>query len=390
MKVTPRSLTLLCYIAMMCMSLGALLPIFFTTIAASYGGETGLTQEQLGRLAATAAIGGILGVLGSGSLADRLGTKGFLLIGLTLISLGFLSAAFAPSYLLLAVSLFCLGLGGGMLDSVLNPLVAALNPERRTIAINWLHAFFFAGAVLTTLIGTAALRSGWNWRETCLAVFCLPLGLIPVFAWLRFPALVAAKDGGEVMPLSRLLRFRWFWGAMVVIACSAATHSGINRWLPAYAERWLGFEPWVGGVGLLCFSSGVAVARMLIGTFGAKWNMFNLIAWSSVATFSCFTIGVFLPVPWISFAGFVLVGFSSSALWPTMLGLTANRFPSGGARMFALLSVFGNIGGTITLWCVGVVADHSNLHWGLAITLLGPATILPVILVLKRYSQSHS
>ena len=86
MSVAPRLLTNLCYLAMMSLSLGLnLLPVFLTTLSATYGGVDGLTQEQLGRLGAIAFAGLVIGILVTGPLADRWGAKPFAQLGNGLI-----------------------------------------------------------------------------------------------------------------------------------------------------------------------------------------------------------------------------------------------------------------------------------------------------------------
>src|ERR1700712_4674656 len=134
---SPRYLTVLCYAAMISLSIGLnLLPVFLTTLGREYGGVTGLTQEQLGRLGSMAFIGLVVGILSTGPLADRWGAKPFVQSGNALIGLSLVAAAFAPTYTMLGAALFFLGLGGGILDMVLSPVVAALNPDRRTPALN--------------------------------------------------------------------------------------------------------------------------------------------------------------------------------------------------------------------------------------------------------------
>jgi hypothetical protein len=41
----------------------------------------------------------------------------------------------------------------------------------------------------------------------------------------------------------------------------------------------------------------------------------------------------------------ILVGLTGSCLWPTTLAVAADRYPHGGATMFALLGALGNFGG---------------------------------------------
>jgi len=87
----------------------------------------------------------------------------------------------------------------------------------------------------------------------------------------------------------------------------------------------------------------------------------------------------------MALAACIAVGFTGSCLWPTMLGVTANRYPRGGASMYGLLSAAGNVGGVFMPWAVGVVADHSNMHWGLAISVVPPLLMLPLVLAMRRW-----
>ena len=64
----------------------------------------------------------------------------------------------APDYGTLGLAVFWLGFGAGILDMILSPVVAVLNPNRRSAAMNWLHSFYCVGAVVTILASTVALQ----------------------------------------------------------------------------------------------------------------------------------------------------------------------------------------------------------------------------------------
>jgi len=382
MKVAPRLLTNLCYLAMMSLSIGLnLLPVFLTTLGATYGGEGGLSQEALGRLTASPFGGLVLGILATGPLVDRWGAKRFVQIGNILMAVSLVWAAFAPSYVGLAVALFGMGLGAGMLDMVLSPVVAALNPERRAVAMNLLHSFYCVGAVVTIALGTMALQVGLGWRGACLIMLVLPAGLIVWFARVQFPELVPE---GAVLPVRSLLREWWFWGALLAIAFGGAAELGIAQWLPTYTERSLGYAPWMGGMSLLLFSVALTLGRLFVGWFGKNWDMFHLMAWSCGSSIVLFIAGSFLPIPWMALSACIAVGFTGSCLWPTMLGVTANRYPRGGASMYGILAAAGNAGGMFMPWAVGLVADHSNMHWGLVVSVIAPALMLPLVLIMRK------
>jgi fucose permease len=385
MSVAPRLLTNLCYLAMMSLSIGLnLLPVFLTTLSATYGGVDGLTGEQLGRLGAISFAGLVTGILATGPMADRWGAKPFAQLGNALIGISLGAAAFAPSYTWLGVAMYVLGCGAGVLDMVLSPVVAALNPTKRAASMNWLHSFYCVGAVVTILAGTVALQLGFGWRTACLILMPLPVGLMVAFAPLHFPAL--STVGGRLR-LRTLVKRHWFVLAMLGILLGGATELGMAQWLPAYAETALGYPVWVAGSALLLFNIAMAAGRMVVAAAGTHWNPFQVMAWGCGSSVVLFVIGSFLPIPSVALAACILVGFTGSCLWPTMLAVTADRYPDGGATMYGALGAFGNMGGICMPWIVGWVADWRDLHWGLFISALAPAIMLPLVLVLRKRAR---
>ena len=378
----PRFLTALCYAAMISLSIGLnLLPVFLTTLSTTYGGAAGLPQEQLGRLGAVSFCGLVLGILITGPLADRWGARLFALLGNAFIGGSLVAMAWAPAYAWLGAALFALGLGAGMLDMVLSPVVAALNPAKRTSALNLLHSFYCIGAALTILAGTLMLRAGHGWRAACLVLLPLPVGLLVAFSLQRFPAMTAAgaRTRGRI-----LLGRGWFLAALAAIFLGGATELGLAQWLPAYAETALHFPAWVGGGALLLFSVAMAVGRMVIGTAGTRLTPFQLMEWGCGLSVLLFLGGSFLPWPAFALAACIAAGVTGSCLWPTMLAVTADRYPDGGATMFGLLAACGNAGGICMPWIVGWVADHRDLHWGIAVSAFAPAAMLLVVRSLRR------
>ncbi|PTY01206.1 MFS transporter [Verrucomicrobia bacterium LW23] len=376
-------MTLLCYAAMMSLAIGInLLPVFLTSLREAFGPGNTLSQEQLGRLGALTFAGLVMGIVATGPMADRWGAKLFSLLGNVLIALSLVGMAASPTYGTLCVAMFFMGLGAGVLDMVLSPVVAALNPENRSLAMNWLHSFYCVGAVVTILAGTLALEFGLSWRMCSLLLVPLPVYLIIAFAPLAFPPMT--DHNAARTPMTTLLRDRWFLAAIAAIFLGGATELGMAQWLPAYAETSLGFSKWMGGTALLLFSVAMAAGRMAAGSWDARADPCVVMAWGCAATTVLFLCGSFLPSPWLALAACIAAGFTGSALWPTMLAVSADRYPHGGATMFGALAAMGNAGGIFMPWVVGAIADRSNLHWGLAISALAPLLMLPLVLALRK------
>jgi fucose permease len=376
-----RILTGLCYAAMMTLAIGInLLPVYLTTLSETYGGASGLTKEQLGRLGAVGFGGLVAGILLTGPFADRFGTKPFALLGNLGTSVGLLAAGLAPSYEWLMVAIVILGLGAGMLDMVLSPVVAALHPHDRGGAMNWLHSFYCVGAVITILLGTLALQFGLGWRATCLILSPFPLLLLVALLPLRFPALTADAPRAQ---LRTLARSRWFQVALVAIFLGGATELGMAQWLPAYAEVSLGYPAWIGGTALLLFSIAMALGRMVVGAVGSRWDPYAVMLWGCASSVVLFLGASFLPHPALALTCGIAVGFTGSCLWPTMLAVSADRHPEGGATMFGALAALGNAGGMFMPWLVGWIADQSSLSLGLAISAVAPAAMILTLRFLR-------
>lgn len=117
-----------------------LTPVFLTTFGRELGGPAGLTNEQLGRIGGITFFGLVAGILISSPLADRLGPKPFAILGNLLIGAGLLLLGTAHGYAQVLTAAVIMGVGAGVLDMVLSPIVCALLPDGKTAAMNWLHS----------------------------------------------------------------------------------------------------------------------------------------------------------------------------------------------------------------------------------------------------------
>lgn len=376
------------YAGMMCLAIAInLLPVFLTTLSHEFGGVQGLTNEQLGRLAGITFVGLVGGILVTGPLADRLGAKPFTIVGNGLIVSGLLCLGLSHDYRGVCLAVFVMGVGAGILDMVLSPIVCALQPHRRTSAMNWLHSFYCSGAVLTVLFSSLTLKLGMEWRTLSLALAVLPALVTVAFAVMKVPHLVT--EGTERMRLRDLMKIRFFHVALLAIFLGGAAEMGLAQWLPAYAETTLGFSKWTSGLSLLFFSLAMAVGRISVGLLGNRVNPYTVLlicCWGSVILF----LGCsFAPWPGVALTACMLVGITGSCLWPSTLGVAADHFPRGGASMFGFLATFGNLGCVFMPWLVGVIADHSNLRWGLGLATLCPLFMIFLLLWMRSQEEER-
>ncbi|WP_156414370.1 MFS transporter [Bordetella sp. N] len=146
------------------------------TLVGSLGGvlsrsdTLGLSATQVGWAGSVYIAGAVIGALGFGRLADRLGRKMLFMITLAIYMAATLATSFSTDFLFFAVCRFATGLGIGgeyaAINSAIDELIPARVRGRVNLAINgsfWLGAALGAGVSLV-LLDPHVLGPQLGWR----------------------------------------------------------------------------------------------------------------------------------------------------------------------------------------------------------------------------------
>jgi MFS family permease len=154
---------------------------------------------------------------------------------------------------------------------------------------------------------------------------------------------------------------------------TASTELGTNQWLPNILTTTAA----VSGILVLAYINGLmAIGRYFAGTFVHKISPISLLIGSATASL----VGLLL----LSAANSAVFAFVAATVfavgicyfWPTMLGVTSERFPAGGALLLGIMGGIGNISVAITMPILGGIYDASG-----PTTALRTMAILPLILL---------
>jgi MFS family permease len=290
-------------------------------------------------------------------------------------------------YQLLYWGSIILGLGNGSVEAYINPIVTTMFNTDKTKLLNRMHAGWPGGLVLGGLC-TIALAANTDWR--------ISLGLILVPAFTFFFILIgktfpkSEREQAGVSYLTMLKEFGAFgalvgfglvlaqvgqvfgwssglvWGLtgavvlifavvtksfgrlllaflIIIMMPQATTELGTNGWITSLMSTPMqahGYNPaWV----LVYTSAIMVVLRFWAGPLVHKFSPVGLLAGcSTLAALGLFALsktsgaGIF-PI----FAAATLFGVGITFFWPTILGLTSEQCPRGGALT---LNAMGGIG----------------------------------------------
>jgi MFS family permease len=249
--------------------------------------DLGVSNAQLGLLAAALSGAIALSAFFGGRLADKTGKRKLILIVCTILfSLGSGAGGFAMTFVALFAARFVLGVAEGPMVPISQTVIAeSSSPERRGLNMGFMQmvgAFGIAG-VLGPIVATE-LADSYGWRATLL------LSILPglLLALLMFAILkpnpktappVHAESGNVLADLARLLRIPNMRVALAVAATFTAWLVLQNTFLTVFLTQEKGLDPtiagrvismggWagiVGGIGLPFLSDRIGRKPVMVG-----------------------------------------------------------------------------------------------------------------------------
>jgi len=129
-----------------------------------------LNKTQVGVLGSAYNLPYGLGQLPGGWLADRIGPRKLILIGISGVAIAGLLVGIAPTYIVMAVFLVLLGLAGGGYHPAASPLVSASVAEQNRGRALGLHQIGGTASFFLTPLIAAGIASALGWRGSFIAV----------------------------------------------------------------------------------------------------------------------------------------------------------------------------------------------------------------------------
>jgi MFS family permease len=342
-----------------CLSLVVTAMIFVIRgdVAPQVESQFGLSHEQYAFVSTMAFFGFAASILVASPMLDALGMRNLLYLALVLHIGGILAFIFAPNYTFLYTSMLFAGFGNGLVEAVINPLAATVYPDQKVHKLNVLHAWWPGGLIIGGLLAYLMGQVNLSWQIK-MGIVIIP-ALIYGFLILgqKFPQTERAAAGistGEMMKTALNPAFLLLMGVMML---TASIELGPGQLLESVLRNTAGMS------GTMVFVYGSAlmfVLRYFAGPIAHKISPIGMM-WASVtlAGLGLFALaGATTPIMAYIAATVFYVGVCF--MWPTMLGITSERFPQGGAFVMGLMGFAGQFALGLIILKMGAVFDE----WG--------------------------
>src|SRR5213593_4598809 len=334
--------------------------IFFDPIDKAH--SAGMIASVLGLpflgFALTIAIGSpLLDYIGMGLLLPVSGIC-FTVGALTMIFAGSLSSG-AGVYNVMWVGALITGVGWGLVETVVNPLIAALYPDEKTGKLNTLHAWWPGGLVIGGLLGVVMSGMGMEWQAKLFVVVLPALAVVALSSGVRFPPTERAAAGVSMGEMFRELLNPLFLVLFCSMFLTAATELAPGQWVDFALSRTVHMP----GILLLVYVSALMfVMRHFAGPLVQKLSPMGLLWMSCLgAALGLFALSI-ANSPVTALIAATVWGAGVCYMWPTMLATASERFPRGGALLMGLMGTAGTLSIQFVLPLMGAVYDKDKVE----------------------------
>lgn len=333
-------------------SIGTLLP--------SLSEKFQLDEIAAGSLVSLLPIGILLGSLIFGPVVDKYGFKFPLIFCGLIVIAGIEGVAFSDSFLIIQVSIFLIGFGGGVINGSANALVADISTESKGANLSLLGVFFGIGALsMPALLGYFS-----TYYSIYIVLAVIGFSLIPAiffFFFIRFPEPkqpqgFPIKEGIKFIkdPVILLAGFFLFFQSGI---------EGItNNWTTTFLQNDIGASSEKSLFALTYYVVGLTITRLLLGFLLKKIQSNIVLLTSLVLAFIGSGIILLSGNYDIAIIGLVILGIGFAAGFPVLLGIVGEIYNKYSGTAFSLIFVIALIGNTIINYVTGFVADAYGIR----------------------------
>ncbi len=358
-------------------SLGSILPEVID--------KFGFDEVRTGYLITLLPSGILVGSLIFGPLVDWLSYKRILIAGSILTMLGLEGIVFSEAAGLLHISVFCIGLGGGILNGVTNALVSRISEEGHSANLSLLGVFYGLGALGTPVI--LGLVKGTYSFESILGI----LGAIIVLPILFFIITSFPKSAeNKGIPLKEGLRMikdpllLLFGG---ILFFQSGIEGLTNNWTTTYLETLKEISAANALFILSSFVAALTLTRIVLSKILRIYSPLKILVFGFVL---CLVGSFFMMLGhsfYTSISGMIIIGAGLAAGFPVILGYIGQTYTRFSATAFSIVMTIALVGNVIANYVMGLISQQYGLG---VLPYLVLSSVLAILLLLYITKRKYS
>jgi MFS transporter, FHS family, glucose/mannose:H+ symporter len=359
--------------------LGPLLPTLSTRWSLDYLQAGALFPMQY--WASTVAVGL------SGTLVSRFGFRFAMKAGLVLMG-ACVALLLSGSRLQGMIWIAGYGAGLGLAIPAANLLVAKVNPERRSSALNTLNFCWGIGAVACPFLVAAAAK---NHRVSLFLVLTAALSLLVTIGIAAMPSSIVEPDMKSDATRKTKTVIDWKRPIFFILAAMFFVYVGVENgfggWVASYAKSLGSLTTAMAAMTPSFFYASLTLGRWVAPLLLRRIHDVKL-AQAGVLAACGGMAGLLLSHSLVAVAlSALLAGLGLSSVYPITISLLSREYGDAASRVGSVMFTMANLGGGCLPWLVGALSTRVGaLKAGLAVPLVGGLALY--LLFLRNWKEA--
>jgi fucose permease len=343
-----------------------------------------------------ASMGGIaLGGVCLGFMADRLGRKATIVIGLVMFAVSAFTFAVGQSFAFFVALLFLSGLAIGVFKTGALALIGDISTSTRahTATMNMVEGFFGVGAIIGPAIVATLLANGASWKWLYVIAGTVCAALIVAALVVRYPK-TPPSDRERLSLRATLAMFGnpYALGFSFAIMLYVGVETAIYVWMPTFLAGYKGPAALLAAYALAVFFVLRAAGRFLGAWLLARLSWTWVVMLCATAIFACFGVALIGGRSTAVYA-LPLSGLFMSVMYPTINSKGISCFPKAEhGSVSGVILFFTCVSAVASPWTMGLTSDRFGdpiYGFGLATALTGGLAALAAFNLVFDPSRSR-
>ncbi|MGW2512213.1 MFS transporter [Streptomyces scopuliridis] len=336
-----------------------------------------VSTAQMGIVLFGLSVGSMIGILSSGALVARFGTRPvmgaatmLIILSMAVIGSGTMLAS-APTATA-GLFLFGAGMGGG--EVAINVDGADVEQITGRTVLPTLHGFFSLGTVVGAALGILCTAVSYpvQWHLTAIAVVTAAMF---AYAFRAIPKAVGKTRDDESRPdaVTEQAQVKvWKDPRLLliggVILAMALAEGSANDWLPLLMVDGHGVDPALGSAVYTGFATAMTIGRFAGGFFINRFGRSLVVRASAICATLGIAVVVFADSAALATAAVLLWGLGASLGFPVTLSAAGDSGPNSAARV-SLVAMIGYVAFLVGPPSLGFLGDHYGLRTAMIVVL---------------------
>jgi MFS family permease len=337
-----------------------------------------LNKTNVGWIAGAAFWGFGLSIFIGGPLCDLLGMGTIMRLAAAGHIGGTLLTLVAPNFEILFLATVIIGTDHGQVEAAVNPLITTIFDMDKTAKLTALHAWFPGGIVIGGVLAFLFTQIGLGWQAKMLLMLIPSVIYTVMFHGQQFPPTERAAAGVPFGDMFKEVVRPLFLVIWVSMCLTAVTELGPGQWYANVFNEVMSSSARAGILVLVWVNGIMYLMRQFAGGISHRVSPVALIATMAIPAAAGLYLFSRADSAAAAFAAAALLAIGTAFWWPTMLGITSERFPRAGALGLAIIGGTGSFATAIAGPVMGALNDRFGPREMLAIWAIIPVALIAI------------